>query len=346
MAIGIALMTLAVAFSLSSKAYAAEPPVAAYAFDEGTGEVAEDIYGNHDGTIEHAAWAEGKYGTALQFHGYEEDNCVTVPDSPELQLTENFTLEAWIRPEGSLFGDTILFKEFEELGGGASYAFTVGYSAKGKVEGTIIEGEETVQTVTSPKALAEYTWAHIAFSFDGEKERLYVNGELVASHTASIGAIASSGPLDIGCAKGWESDYFWGKIDELRIYGRTLSEAEVNADKAKDMSPPKIELSGALTEGLKEGTTEYPLHVHATDGEVGRPGVGVKSITILVDGEVVDNVEQECPAGSCPLEREWSLSTVTLGFEPHRVLVQVSDVGGLEETAELELAVPNGSIPV
>jgi Concanavalin A-like lectin/glucanases superfamily len=319
-------------------------PVAAYPFDEGEGAVAGDFFGEHDGAVEGPTWAEGKYGTALQFQGWEESDCVTVPDSTELQLTENFTLEAWIRPEGSLFGDTILFKEFEAESG-PTYVFSVGFGAKGKLEGTIIEGEETVQTVTSPKALAENTWAHVAFSFDGEKERLYVDGELVASHTASIGAIASSGPLEIGCAKGWESDYFWGKIDELRIYGRTLSEAEVKGDKAKDMSLPKIELTGVLTEGLKEGTTKYPLKVHATDGEVGRPGVGVKNITISVDGEVVDSVEQGCSEGSCSMDREWVFNTETYGFEAHEISVSVEDQRGNVASRQLALPVANGSIP-
>jgi hypothetical protein len=49
---------------------AAEPPVAAYSFDAGSGEVAEDLFGSHDGTLEHGAedplpqWTEGKFGTA------------------------------------------------------------------------------------------------------------------------------------------------------------------------------------------------------------------------------------------------------------------------------------------
>lgn len=173
----------------------------------------------------------------------------------------------------------------------------------------------------SPETLPEYQWSHVAFSFDGEKERLYVNGELVATHLAAVGAVPSTGPLEIGCAKGWGTDYFPGKIDNLLIYPRVLPAGEIETDMRNDFAPPKIELSGTLTEGLKEGTTEYPLHVHAVDGEAGFPGVGVKSITISVDGEVVDQVEQECPEGNCPMDREWVFDTGTYGFEAHEITV-------------------------
>ncbi len=59
-------------------------PVAVYSFDENEGEVAGDPAGGHDGAIEGAEWTRGKYGAALKFDG--EDDCVTIPDAPDLQL--------------------------------------------------------------------------------------------------------------------------------------------------------------------------------------------------------------------------------------------------------------------
>jgi hypothetical protein len=112
-----------------------------------------------------------------------------------------------------------------------------------------------------------------------------------------------------------------------------------------DTTPPEIELSGALTEGLKEGTTEYPLHVHATDGEPEFPQSGVKEIQISVDGEVVETVEQSCKFGSCPMDAEWTLDTATYGFEPHEVSVLATDQAGNESSQLLPVPAPNGSIP-
>src|SRR5271156_7025701 len=75
-------------------------PVAAYSFDAGEGSTAEDVTGDgHEGTIEGATWTNGRYGGALSFDGSGE--CVTVPASPALELREELTVEAWIRPEGT-----------------------------------------------------------------------------------------------------------------------------------------------------------------------------------------------------------------------------------------------------
>ena len=67
---------------------ASQSPVAAYSLDEGEGEVAHDSSGNgHNGMIENAEWVEGESSPALEFNG--ENSCITVPNSPELQLTSD-----------------------------------------------------------------------------------------------------------------------------------------------------------------------------------------------------------------------------------------------------------------
>ena len=43
------------------------------------------------------------------------------------------------------------------------------------------------------------TWTHLAFTFDGSKTRLYVNGELVATKTIEGANSGREGALKIGC---------------------------------------------------------------------------------------------------------------------------------------------------
>jgi hypothetical protein len=123
-------------------------PVAAYPLDAGEGTVAEDAAGEHEGTIEGAEWTNGKYGSALQFSGNEE--CVSVPDSPELQLEEEFTLEAWVKPEGEVSHDPILFKETE---GFSSYSLGIAFQGSGKADAYIGEEGEEYENVVSPEKI-------------------------------------------------------------------------------------------------------------------------------------------------------------------------------------------------
>src|SRR4051794_41854758 len=85
----------------SAPAMATETPVAAYSFDEGEGETAEDLTGDgHAATIEGASWStNGRYGGAVGFDASEEDG-VKIPHPTELDFSEKITPQARGRPNG------------------------------------------------------------------------------------------------------------------------------------------------------------------------------------------------------------------------------------------------------
>ncbi len=203
-------------------------PIAAYSFDEGEGTSVEDLSGDgNTATIEGTEWVPGgKYGGALEFDG--EEDCVSIPESPELDFGEEFTLESWVRPEGSLDHDPVIFKEGE---GFPSYALGVGIPHSGKAEGVIGQEGEGHQNVYSSEPLEANVWSHLALTYDGAKLRLFVDGELIASEAVENADSGSAGPLTIGCNALYGA-HFQGKIDEVRIYNRALGAGEL------DFTPP------------------------------------------------------------------------------------------------------------
>jgi hypothetical protein len=71
-------------------------------------------------------------------------------------------------------------------------------------------------------------WQHLAAVKSGEMLRLYINGALVAKSTrfdTSACNLANRQPLLLGFG---QHDYFNGKMRDLRIYRRALSDSELN----------------------------------------------------------------------------------------------------------------------
>jgi hypothetical protein len=319
-------------------------PVAGWLFDEGEGTAAGDHVRGHVGTVENATWTEGKYGKALRFNG--TNSCVTVPFAPDLELTENLTIEAWVRPEGARVNKVAVATMEDPAPAIATEEPILFYLHGGghlRPSGDLRNGEKSgFVGVSGKENLAENAWSHVAFTDDGTNLRFYVNGVLQGTYPAPQ-MWPATGPFRIGCSHAFLGNYFEGSIDDVLLYNRALPVGQIEADEHNDFTPPRIELTGALTEGLKTGTTEYPLHVHAVDGEAGFPGVGVKSVAISVDGNVVDQVEQECKLGNCTLDADWTFNSQAFPGE-HDVTVSASDQAGNSSSKTLELALPDGSM--
>jgi hypothetical protein len=204
--------------------------VAQFNFDESDPVVVTDLSpAGNNGTITGAVRAAGIRGNALQFDGV--DDWVTVNDSASLDLTTGMTLEAWVKPSALAGWNTVVLKE---TGGGLAYSLyanddaprAAGYCRIGWID----------ESVAGAAGLTLDVWTHLAVTYDSGSMQLYINGELAATH-AITGAIATSDePLRIGGNAVW-GEFFTGLIDEVRIYDRALTQAEVNADMNQTTTP-------------------------------------------------------------------------------------------------------------
>ena len=77
-------------------------------------------------------------------------------------------------------------------------------------------------------ALPLNTWTHLAVTFGAGTLRLYVNGVQVGTQAVSGTLRTSADALTIGGNGVW-SEWFAGLIDEVRIYNRALTQAEIQA---------------------------------------------------------------------------------------------------------------------
>ncbi len=234
-------------------------PVAAFSFDEGAGTVVGDASGHaHTGTITGATWTTGgMFDSALSFDGLND--WVTVANAADLDLGTGMTLEAWVYPTALSGGATNGWRSviLKEIPGNLSYALYA--NADSNRPNTFVNtGVE--QGIYGASQLPLNTWTHLAATYNGVTLRLYVNGSEVGSRPLGGALVASTMPLRIGGDALW-GEYFAGRIDEVRIYSRALSPAEIQADMATPIGlpPPPPPPPGASTIGQWSTPVELGL---------------------------------------------------------------------------------------
>ncbi len=204
-----AMMCLCV---VSSAAWAAgaEGLVAKWNFDEGRGDVLRDTSGNKaHGKIHRAVWTKCGDGSALVFDG---SACyVDFGERPQLNISGSLTVEAWVKPVAKRWGHPVVI-------GTSSREYQLVYSRRGLCWWNV-----GGRRISAKLALGE--WNHVAATFDGERQNLWLNGRLVAS-AQSRGPAGEGANFMIGSAK---PPHFRGLLDRVRVYNRALSGAEAVA---------------------------------------------------------------------------------------------------------------------
>jgi hypothetical protein len=72
-------------------------------------------------------------------------------------------------------------------------------------------------------------WSHVGIVFNGAEVRFYVNGTLVTTKPMAGTITARDSDLYIGAdANPWQ--YFKGMLDDVRVYNRSRTAADVQAD--------------------------------------------------------------------------------------------------------------------
>jgi hypothetical protein len=210
----------------------APPYVGYWQFDEGAGGTTADASGNGaNGVLSgETTWLPGRVGPgALNFHGAGvQDAHVEADDHPAIRFSaaQGFTLSAWVSPGG--FRDKwagIVTKSADRPGGYGLY-LTAGN------KWAFAASSADANALVSPADASE-GWHHVAAVQRGDTgvRELWVDGVLVASGVVGgPGAAADAdgtGKLFVGGSAGTIQEYFGGAVDDVRVYARALSGAEL-----------------------------------------------------------------------------------------------------------------------
>jgi hypothetical protein len=148
---------------------------------------------------------------------------VVIPPSAQLNPEEAFTVCVWanVDPGSSGYRSPITSRDDSPQRGYIIYAnpsnvwqFWIGTGAGWN-------------SATGP-AVDFGEWTHVAAVYSTGEQKLYINGALSGQSTATI-SINTQQKLTIGAgaSEGPGNYFFVGKIDDVRIYERTLPQEEI-----------------------------------------------------------------------------------------------------------------------
>jgi concanavalin A-like lectin/glucanase superfamily protein len=216
-------------FSAASSFYRAavlsSSPVAYWRLGESSGTTAATEVGVSSGTYA-GGYTLGRPGalawdsnTSVEFNGTSAR--VQVAHSSTVNLTTHVSIEAWVKPDTVNGTRYILHK--------ATFYYL--YILNNRTVFGIRSGGVYVW-VESTGLVTTGSWQHVVGTYDGANFILYRNGSEAARFSFAGPIDPSTGALFIGAFDA-ASSFFDGVLDEIALYDRPLSAAEVQAHYAR-----------------------------------------------------------------------------------------------------------------
>ncbi len=282
-------------------------PVGYWKFDEGAGGTAADSSGNGlTGTLANGpSWVTGASGSALSFDGVND--YVDLGNPVPLRLTGAMTLSAWVYPTGIINSGRIIAK----TGGPGVRGWSLNVENFNAFEFSVPDSAiDTSNFVDSVTPVPLNKWVHVVGVYEpGIAMRLYIDGALNNSRLTNVPTRVFDPPVNARIGARGDGLYFQGSMDEVRVYNRALTAAEVQ------------QLFSATN----------PTAPPAAPSDITPPVISGVSVSNLTSSSVTINWSTDEPSsgqvefiGACPAGR-----CLTANIGPTLTTAHTVDVAGL-----------------
>jgi hypothetical protein len=251
----ISILAVLILSGAASAAVSTAGLVAYYPFD---GNASDQSGNGHDGTVNGATLTTDRYGVAGSAYSFDGiDDYVSVPYADAFQLPV-FTLSAWVRPTVDLSAATrpawVVGRGEDFVTDNAAFNLLVAQPTSPLANGVSVlyetsgGGDRFFETGVYPDV---GDWTHLVASRGADLQlSIYSDGALIGQ-TPSTSVPASNSFQDLLIGAYWFvptpatatiTNFFPGGIDDVAIYDRALTPAQINA-------PDVIPAPGALLLG-------------------------------------------------------------------------------------------------
>ena len=269
---------------------AADGPIAHWTFDDGSGTTASDETGEHDGTLEgDTAWVTSGAAVgsgAISFDGTGDG--VLVPMDAELE-PGSISISAWVRGSGWGPGDpvwrTIVQKGANQCEGGSWGLDATSVPGFPGQVGSRVDSpfpNHWYGTVSVAARLWDGEWHHTAWTYDAETQTgtSWVDGHGVSNEVGPLPyGLPSADDLFIGRNPATCQFFgdFSGQLDDLQIYDRALTAAEI------DSIVPDVDTT--MTLELPDGPVSWGTNLELPVEVAPAPTTGGHIRLYVVDGD-------------------------------------------------------------
>jgi len=329
-------------------AIAASSPIAAYSFDETSGVTLADRSGNkHAGTLRRGpAWTAGKYNGGLFFDGVND--YVTMGDVAQADSLTSFTVSAWVRfsVNGGGAYETHLVDKSGCNGytNGGPWELGVSLTSSHKAEFLIyVQGGSPVPYIfsgASTTSVDDASWHFVTGRYDGDRLSVWVDG--VQENSVAAPGVTMPNSYNRFELGGYCNGYpyrFRGTLDDVRIYDRALTQAEIKEDMATPIGgtppPDSTAPSVAITTPANGATVSGMISVAASAAD----NVGVDRVQFLLNDVALGAADS-----SAPYAVSWNTTLSANGT--HTVTAVARDVAGnTKVSTPISLVVSNSAPP-
>lgn len=193
--------------------------------DESTSTAVSDASGNgNNGTlINNPTWQSAtncKAGSCLNFNGSSYVNFST--STTNLSPSSGITLSAWVYQISWANYPGIITKGYESSG-----EYSLHVRSNNSLWFELVDDDGVRHSYNSTDiVLGNNVWNYVAATYDGSKQRIYINGREVGTGLSGVFTLRQAhNNVRIGSLPGY--GYFNGFLDEVRIYNRALSATEI-----------------------------------------------------------------------------------------------------------------------
>ena len=153
-----------------------------------------------------------------------------VPDSPSLDLTGPYTLEAWLQPRES--GDQGVLEKYDAP---ARNGYLLRLGARNRPEAMNLS-DTLSSTGAADKPVLQWDWHHLVSVYDGSTLTTYLDGSKLKSVPMTRVPTAGTSSLKIGARGDDAGNRFGGWMANVAVYDHALSAAQVQAHYVKGVT--------------------------------------------------------------------------------------------------------------